>query len=172
MNLTEPFSRSRSPGEHARHGHQDRDVRIVAASVHHADLFAIPLRARLRCERQVDPLLDRQAVHVGTQRDHRAGQRALQQADDAGVRDLCAHFEAELLEMLRDDAGVRNSRLPSSGCWCRSRRHISIVGSMDTTRHRSPRSGCWVGSGLTRWAPGSGRSRHTPNGEPDLERCR
>ena len=94
------------PGEHLGHAHQDGDVGVVAAGVHDADRLAVPLRLHLRGEREVDLLGHRQRVHVGAQRHHRAGQRALQQADHAGVGDAGAHLvEAEPLQVLGDDAG-------------------------------------------------------------------
>ena len=92
-------------GENARHAHQDRDVGVVAAGMHDADRLAVPGRLHLRRERHVGAFGDRQAVHVGTQRHHRAGPRALEQADDAGVGDLGADLvEAELAQVRGDDA--------------------------------------------------------------------
>ncbi len=93
-------------GEHARHAHQDRDVGVVAAGVHDADGLAVPGRLHLRGERHVGAFGHRQAVHVGTQRHHRSRLRALEQADDAGDRDLGPDLvEAELAQMRGDDAG-------------------------------------------------------------------
>ncbi len=79
-------------------------MHVVAAGVHHADLFAIPGCARLRGERHVDLFGDRQRVHVGAQRHHRPGQRALEQADDAGVGDAGADLvETEAAQVLGND---------------------------------------------------------------------
>ncbi len=93
-------------GEDGRNAHQDGDVGVVAAGVHDADVLAVPGRPLLRRERHVGAFLDRQAVHVGAQGDHRPGQLAAQQADDAGDRDLGAHVvEAELAQVSGDDGG-------------------------------------------------------------------
>jgi hypothetical protein len=49
----------------------------------------------LRCDgRQVVALLDRQCVHVGAQRDDRAGLAALQHRLDPGFRDAGLHLDA------------------------------------------------------------------------------
>jgi hypothetical protein len=86
--------------------HQDRDVAVVATGVHHADVLAVPGRARLRRERQVDVLGHRQRVHVGTKRDDRPRESALQQADHAGVCNPAAHLvEAEVAQVRLDDGG-------------------------------------------------------------------
>ncbi len=58
------------------------------------------------------------------------GQRALEQADDAGVGDAGAHLvEAERAQVLGDELAVRNSRLPSSGCAWKSRRQATTLGA-------------------------------------------
>ena len=103
--LHRPRELRAQPGEDRRHGHQDRDVRVVAAGVHDADRFAVPGRALLRCERQVCLLLDRKGVHVGAQRDDRAGQGTAQQADDTGHADFGTHLvEPEGAQMRSDDS--------------------------------------------------------------------
>jgi hypothetical protein len=77
---------------------------VVAAGMHHADRFAVPGRAHGRGERQIELFGHRQRIHVGAQRDDRAGQPAAQKADHAGVRDAAAHLvEAEMAQMLGDD---------------------------------------------------------------------
>ena len=79
---------------------------VVAAGVHHADALAVPFGTHLRCKRQIDLLRHRQGVHIGPQRDHRAGHAALEQADDAGVGHAGADLvEAERAQVLGDDAG-------------------------------------------------------------------
>ena len=80
-----------------------RRVRIVAARVHHADGLAVVFALHCRIERKVDFLGDRQRIHVGADRELRAGLAALQDAGDAGVRDAGAHLVAELLELARNE---------------------------------------------------------------------
>jgi hypothetical protein len=93
-------------GEDARHAHQHGDVGVVAAGMHDADVLAVPDRADLGGEGHVGALLHRQAVHVGTQGDHRAREAAVEHADDAGDRHLGPHLvEAERAQVRRDDAG-------------------------------------------------------------------
>jgi hypothetical protein len=66
--------------------------------------------AHLRREGHVDLFRHRQGIHVGAQRDHRAGQGAFQQADHAGVRHFRVDFiQAELAQVRRDDG--RGARL-------------------------------------------------------------
>ena len=93
-------------GQHRGHRHQDGDVTVVPAGMHHAHGLAVPFGLDLRGEGHVDALLHGQAVHVGPQRNHGAGQLALQQADDTGHRNLGAHVvEAERAQVRGDDAG-------------------------------------------------------------------
>ena len=94
------------PGQDLRHAHQDGDVAVVPAGVHDADLFAVPLAARLAGKGQVHFLAHRQAVHVGAQRHHRAGQRPLEQAHHAGVGHARAHLvQAQRAQVIGDHAG-------------------------------------------------------------------
>ena len=92
-------------GQDLGHAHQDRDVRVVAAGMHDRHGLAEPLRLGLRRERHVDPLLDRQRIHVGTQRHHAAGLAALQDADHAGDADAGLDLDAELREVLGGERG-------------------------------------------------------------------
>jgi hypothetical protein len=69
-------------------------------------------RPRLGRERQVDLFGDRQAVHVGAQRHHRAGQRALQQAHHAGV----GHAGAHLVQAQRRRWSATMPRCGTRGC--------------------------------------------------------
>ncbi len=81
-------------------------MRVVAAGMHHADLLAVPFGAHLRGKGQVHLLGHRQRVHVGAQRHHLAGQRALQQPDHAGVGHAGQHFiETQFAQVFGDDAG-------------------------------------------------------------------
>ena len=103
MNFTVPGSSALHARQHFGHAHQDRDVVVVAAGVHHADLLAVVRRLRRRLERQVDLLGDRQRVHVGAQRHDLSGLAALEDADDAGLRDAGLHLEPERPKVLGDD---------------------------------------------------------------------
>ena len=67
MNLTVPGSWRFMPGEHLGDAHEHRDVIVVSAGVHDADFLAVVRRSRLRRERQVHLLGDRQRVHVRAQ---------------------------------------------------------------------------------------------------------
>ena len=69
------------------HAHQDGDMGVVTAGMHDAGHLALPHGLRLGGEGQVDPLLDRQRIHVGAQRHDRAGLAALEHADHAGFAD-------------------------------------------------------------------------------------
>ena len=46
MNFTVPRNCAAQAGEHLGHAHQDRDVAVVAAGVHHADFLAVPCASR------------------------------------------------------------------------------------------------------------------------------
>jgi hypothetical protein len=83
---------------------QHRGMRIVAAGVHHANALAVVLRRDGGLEGDVHLLRDRQRVHVGPQRDHRAGTRAPQHGDHARLRHALAHFEREAFQLGSDDA--------------------------------------------------------------------
>jgi hypothetical protein len=120
MNFTLPDLRA--CGQDAGHAHQDGDMAVMPAGVHDAHLLAVPDRAGLGREGQVHLLGDRQAVHVGPQRHHAAGPAALEQAHHAGVGHAGRTSSAQRRRCSATMAAVRNSRLPSSGCWCRSRR--------------------------------------------------
>ena len=81
--------------EHLGRAHEHRDMVVVAAGVHHADVLAVVGAAHRRAEGQVHQLDHRQRVHVCAQCDHGARLAATQHADDAGVRHLRTHLEAE-----------------------------------------------------------------------------
>ena len=116
MNLTVPGTASRTLGQRLGHAHQDRDMRVVSAGMHHADLLAEVLGLHRGLERQVGFLDHRQGIHVGAQRHHRSRLAALEQADHAGFRDAGFHFHAELAQMVRHpfavlDLAVRELRI-------------------------------------------------------------
>jgi hypothetical protein len=77
-----------------------RGVDVVPARVHHADLLPHVRRLHFRREGQIGCFGHRQCVHVGADRDHRTGQRSLEQPDHARVRDAGPHLEAELPEIV------------------------------------------------------------------------
>ena len=78
-----------------------------------ADGLAAIRRRDARRERQPSVFGDRQRVHVGAQRDARAGMRAAQDAADAGRRDAGAHvLEAERTQVLRHQRGGTRLVLP------------------------------------------------------------
>ena len=107
MNFTVPGSCARRPGQHLGHAHQDRDVRVVAAGVHHADLLAVPARCapcdangRSTSSATGSASMSARSATTGP------GSAPLSSADDAGVRDAGAHLvEAERAQVLGDDAG-------------------------------------------------------------------
>ena len=87
-----------------RHAHQDRNVGIVAAGVHHAGFLAGPDGSDFRCERQVHFLVNGQRIHVGAQRNDRTGFAALEQRHNAGMRHAGADFESQRPEVLGNDS--------------------------------------------------------------------
>ena len=102
MNFTVPGSRSWTRVRMRGGRQQDGHVRVVPAGVHHADVLPVVLGRGLAGERHVDLLANRQPVHVGAQRDHRAWPAALQNGDDAGAGDGRLRFESEGLEAIGD----------------------------------------------------------------------
>ncbi len=100
MNLTVPGNWSLQLDQDLGHAHQDGDVRIVAAGMHHAGLLACPLRPDLGRERHIDLLGHRERVHVGTQGHDRTGFAAAQHRDHAGVGHTRTHFEPQRLQVV------------------------------------------------------------------------
>jgi hypothetical protein len=88
-------------GQHLRRGHQDGDVAVVPAGVHHAHLLAAPARAGAAGKGEVHLLRDRQGVHVGAQRDDRAGLAAAQRRDHAMAGDAGLRLETKAAQALR-----------------------------------------------------------------------
>ena len=85
--------------EHFRDAEQDRDVRVVAAGVHHADGLAAKLRRRFGFERHVGLFRHRQRVHVGAQSDRSPGSGAAQEADDSCHADAGPGLDAKRAQM-------------------------------------------------------------------------
>ena len=73
---------------------------VVAAGMHDAGHLAVPHRLHLGGEGHVDPLLDRQRIHVGAQRHDRTGLAALQHAHHAGFADAGSDFVAQGFQVL------------------------------------------------------------------------
>ena len=102
-------------GEDFRRAHQDGDVAVVAAGVHHRHGLAVVLRRNLRGERQAGLFGDRQSVHVGAQGHDLAGLAALQDTDDPGLADSGAHFHAQAAQMVGDHLGGANLAVAEFG---------------------------------------------------------
>ena len=77
---------------------QDGHVRVVPARVHDPDVLPFILGRRLAGEGDVDFFANRQAVHVGAQRHHRARPAAFEDGDDSGAGDAGLRLEPEGLE--------------------------------------------------------------------------
>ena len=92
-------------GQYFGGAHQHRDMIVVPARVHHADVLAVVPRAHGGLEGQVDHLRDGQRVHVGAQRDDAARTSAAQHADNAGSADALPHFQSERAQVLRHERG-------------------------------------------------------------------
>ncbi len=108
MNITVPGSRSRIEAEHRRRAEQRRSVHVVAAGMRDADIVAEVGAARRGLEGEVRDLGDRQRIDVRAHGDRAAGQPALQDADDAGMRDAGPGLDPEFLQVRRDErAGAR-----------------------------------------------------------------
>jgi hypothetical protein len=107
--LEDHFHRPRQPVLHPRERgggpEQDGHVIVVTARMHHAHVLAVPLRLRGGLERQVALLGDRERIHVGAQRDHRARQAAFEHADHARGGDAGGHGEAEFPQFVCNDPG-------------------------------------------------------------------
>ena len=73
--------------------------------MHDADVLAVVRGAYFGREGNVDLFRDGQRVHVGAQRDDRAGLATAQHTDDAGVGDAGPHLDPEGTQVLRDEIG-------------------------------------------------------------------
>ena len=102
--LEDELDRSRDfrlhPRKHFGDSHENCDVVVMSAGVHHADVHALPHRAHLALEGKVDLLGHRQRVHVGAERDNRPRLAAAQYADNTGPADLRFHLEAKGTQMV------------------------------------------------------------------------
>jgi hypothetical protein len=61
------------PAQHLGCAHEDRNMKIVTAGVHHPDFLAAVDRAHSGGEGKIYQLGDGQGVHVGTQSHHGSG---------------------------------------------------------------------------------------------------
>ena len=105
--LEEELHRARERGLHAGQHfcrtHQNRDVVVMSARVHDADVLTVVRSAHLGLERQVHLLRDGQTVHVGPQRHNRSRLSAAQNANDAvHATDFRLHLHAECPQMRRN----------------------------------------------------------------------
>jgi len=80
-------------------------VDVVTAGVGDGYPATLPDRRLARSEGQVRALLDRERVHVGADRDRRAGERADNGADHAGMRDSLARRNTVAPQLARDALG-------------------------------------------------------------------
>ena len=92
-------------GKNLRSAQQDRGVGVVAAGVHHIDLFAQIGALGFGGEGQVGDFLDRQRIHIGAQGHRGAGQGAFQDGDDAGAGHASLHLKAKLAQLFGDQLG-------------------------------------------------------------------
>ena len=78
-------------------------MRVVPAGVHDTDVLSVELRPHGRLERHVDLFDHRERVHIGAERHDAPRFAAVENADDAGVRDRRLHLDAQRLELVRDE---------------------------------------------------------------------
>jgi hypothetical protein len=102
-------------GEQLRDAHENGDVIVVTARVHHADFLPVVGRLHLRRKRQVDLFGNGQAVHVGAKRNDLSRHTSTQHADDAGVRDAGADLDAEAAKMIGHEPGRADFTIPKLG---------------------------------------------------------
>ena len=93
-------------GQHFGSTHQNRHMRVMAAGMHDTDLLAVVFGFDLRCKRQTGLFCNGQGIHVGAQRDRRAGPATFEDADDARIGDAGSHLvKPEPFEVLDDFSG-------------------------------------------------------------------
>ena len=91
------------PCEDFGDAHENGDVIIVTAGVHHADFLPVVGRLHLRRKREAHLFGDRQCVHVCTQRNDLARPAASEDSHDASVRDAGSNLDAETSQMIGHD---------------------------------------------------------------------
>ena len=131
MNFTVPGICARMPGQHLGHAHQDRGVRVVPAGVHHAAVLPVPLGA-LPCSRTARRPPRSPAARPCRRAAPRPGPGMPPLSTP--TTPVCATFSrtSSKPSARRCSAtmpAVRNSRLPSSGFWWKSRRQATTLGS-------------------------------------------
>ena len=83
-------------GQHLRGAHENGDMHVVTAGVHHSRLLSVVRRAHRRLERHVDHLRHRQRIHLGAQGDRWSGLSSLEDPDDTGnSANVLLNFDAE-----------------------------------------------------------------------------
>ena len=146
MNFTVPGSCGPHAGEHLGGAHQHGDVHVVAAGVHHSRLAgrSIPSRASRRTEGRL--LRSPAARPCRPQRHHRPGPAALAaRRPRPSGRPRSSPRDRGPAGGPRRACAVRTSRLPSSGCWWRSRRQATTLGRIASARRSIS---AWRGGGL------------------------
>lgn len=78
---------------------------VVATGVHHIHFGAVIVTLGLGGERQALRLLDRQGIHIGTQRNGAAGLGALEDADHAGTGDAGFDFQPQGFQVIGHQLG-------------------------------------------------------------------
>jgi hypothetical protein len=106
--LEEELDRARQlrahASQHLGNPHQHRDMGVMAAGVHDANLLASIDTARRTLEREVVHLGDRQRIHVSAQSNHRAGFAATKHTHYAMTTDACLHLHAQCTQMVGHNA--------------------------------------------------------------------
>jgi hypothetical protein len=87
----------------------------VTAGVHDADFLAVVDGFCFGREGHGSSFSHRQRVHIRTQRDHRPGTSAFEQANNPGFRDVRFYLNAKRAEMLRDEFGRAEFVVPEFG---------------------------------------------------------
>ena len=85
--------------EYFGRAHQNRDMIVMPAGVHHADRLPAIGAAYRRLEWQIDLLRHRQRIHVRAQCDDRSRLAAAQDANHTMAANFCCHLESERPQM-------------------------------------------------------------------------
>ena len=123
------------PGKHLGGAHQHRDMCIVAAGVHHADILSVKNSFLLRRKRKGISLRHRKAVHICPKPDHRPRLSALQDADHASLGDTGFDFETKLSQVLFDEFCGLYLAVPELGIL------VYVTSPINHLRHDLCRSG-------------------------------
>jgi len=125
-------------GKLLSHGRENRrdaknrgDVNVVTASVSDADWLAVVLAVDRGLERQVGVFGNGQRVQFRAHGDNWTRASALQDADDAGVRDSGLYFEPQPAETFRDE--LRSLEFPVRKLWVL----VNLMAHLDHGRSRA-----------------------------------